>query len=82
MGGLWVVQYFGIEPAPMDRRLRAKEDRWFLPPDNKENHIARWLIAMYDVTKKVGIPGTEREVVAAYEIAPEAARGRRYFVWN
>lgn len=51
-GGLWVVPAFGLDPAT-GRWSKGYEDRattGFSNPDNKENHIARWLLAMHDVT--------------------------------
>ena len=54
MGGIWVVQYFGIDPKTggwTDGFARRKTEA-FSHPDNKENEIALWLIAMYDVTGK------------------------------
>jgi len=53
-GGLWVVPEFGIDratgrwtPGYADRKTNG-----FSNPDNKENLIAEWMIAMFDVTKK------------------------------
>jgi hypothetical protein len=54
VGGLWVVQYFGIDPATgqwTEGYARRKTEA-FSHPDNKENLIALWLITMFDVTKK------------------------------
>jgi hypothetical protein len=53
-GGLWVVPPVGIDPKTgkwTDGYQRRATDGFSLP-DNKQNHIACWLIAMHDVTRK------------------------------
>ncbi len=53
-GGLWVGPPFGIDPQT-GKWTAGYEERnkdGFSQPDNKENLIAMWLIAMYDVTQK------------------------------
>ena len=54
VGGLWVVQYFGIDTKTnkwTEGYARRKTEA-FSHPDNKEHQIARWLITLFDVTKK------------------------------
>ena len=51
-GGLWVVPAFGIDVKTggwTEGYARRMTDG-FSNPDNKQNHIARWLLAMHDVT--------------------------------
>src|SRR4029077_7296935 len=53
-GGLWVVPHFGIS-AQTGKWSEGYADRnqdGFSNPANKQNHIARWLLAMHDVTRK------------------------------
>ena len=55
-GGIWVVPPFGLRPEDpqvdrVDGYKRRKTDGNSLPA-NKENFIALWLLAMYDVTRK------------------------------
>jgi len=53
-GGIWVEPPFGIDRSTgrWTEGFARRKTGGFSLPDNKENHIARWLIAMFDVTKK------------------------------
>jgi hypothetical protein len=53
-GGLWVVPAFGIDKSTgaWTSGYAARFTDGFSNPDNKENAIAEWMIAMYDVSKK------------------------------
>ena len=53
-GGLWVVPAFGIDlqSGKWSAGYARRKTEGFSNPANKQNHIARWLIAMHDVTKK------------------------------
>ena len=53
-GGLWVVQYFGIDRSKgqWTEGFARRKTEAFSHPNNKENLIALWLIAMWDITKK------------------------------
>jgi len=83
-GGLWVVPLFGIDP---------KTDKWtagyqkrgvegFSLPANKQNHVASWLIAMYDVTKT---PVYRDRAEKWWRVMKSRMRHHpngKYFVWN
>jgi hypothetical protein len=53
-GGLWVVPAFGtdLQSGKWSAGYARRKTEGFSNPANKQNHIARWLIAMHDVTKK------------------------------
>jgi hypothetical protein len=53
-GGLWVGPPFGIDPKTghWTEGYERRNKEGFSQPDNKENLIAMWLLAMYDVTQK------------------------------
>ena len=53
-GGLWVVPRFGIDfqTGKWSAGYEQRKTAGFSNPDNKENHIARWLLAMHDATEK------------------------------
>jgi hypothetical protein len=61
MAGILILQSFGgrnfKKCLVMNRRLFLKNARrdieGFSNPDNKQNHIARWLMAMHDFRKKI-----------------------------
>jgi hypothetical protein len=83
-GGLWVVPLFGID---------AKTGNWtegyarrnidgFSNPDNKENHIARWLLAMYDVTAKPIYRQRAEQWFRLMKSRMKTREDGRYAVWN
>jgi hypothetical protein len=84
-GGVWVVPTFGIDrqgnkwTEGYDRR----NTDGFSNPANKQNHIACWLIAMYDVTKKPVYQDHARKwwQVMKY-IRMRTREGGKYYVWN
>lgn len=83
-GGLWVVQYFGIDSATgrWTKGYAERRTAGFSNPDNKENHIARWLIAMYDVT---GRAVCRERAQQWWQLMKSRMRTRddgKYFVWN
>lgn len=83
-GGLWIVPQFGI--APNTHKWSAgyaqRKTTGFSNPDNKENHIARWLLAMYDATKK---PIYQERAAAWFELMKsrmKTVQQGKYYVWN
>jgi len=54
VGGLWVVPEFGLTPGATSWTdgYASRTITGFSNPDNKENHIANWVIALYDATGK------------------------------
>jgi hypothetical protein len=83
-GGLWVVPSFGLDPAGSkwtegyERRITDG----FSLPDNKQNHIACWLIAMYDVTKKPVYRERAEKWWRVMKSRMKLREGGKYFVWN
>jgi hypothetical protein len=83
-GGLWVVPLFGIDPKTgnwTEGYARRNTDG-FSNPDNKENHIARWLLAMYDVTTK---PIYRERAEKWFRLMKSRLKTRedgKYAVWN
>jgi hypothetical protein len=83
-GGLWVVPPFGIDPATGEwtSEYSRKEEDGFSHPANKQNHIARWLLALYDVTAK---PVYRERAEKWFRLMRSRMRLRdqdRFFVWN
>ena len=83
-GGLWVVPAFGID---------AKTERWsdgyarrstdgFSNPDNKQNHIARWLLATHDVTRKPVYRERAEKWFRLMKSRMKTQEAGKYFVWN
>jgi hypothetical protein len=83
-GGLWVVPLFGIDPKTgnwTEGYARRNTDG-FSNPDNKENHIARWLLAMYDVTTR---PIYRERAEKWFRLMKSRMKPReegKYAVWN
>ena len=83
-GGLWVVPPFGIDQATgkwTDGYERRNSDG-FSNPANKQNHIARWMLAMYGVTKK---PIYKQRAEQWWRLMKSRMRlhgDGRYYIWN
>ncbi|MCX5655921.1 MAG: hypothetical protein NTY65_14875 [Planctomycetota bacterium] len=83
-GGLWVVPPFGLDPAggKWTEGYDKRATDGFSLPDNKQNHIACWLIAMYDVTKKPVYCERAEKWWRVMKSRMKLREGGKYFVWN
>jgi hypothetical protein len=84
VGGIWVVQYFGIDPSTgkFTEGFARRKSEAFSHPDNKENLIALWLISMFDVTKK---PIYRERAEKWWQLMRSRMKTRddgKYFVWD
>src|SRR5260221_6241105 len=54
VGGVWIVPGFGIDlqSGKWSTGFERRKTEGFSNPANKQNHIARWMVAMYDATEK------------------------------
>ena len=83
-GGIWVVPPFGIDSKTgkwTEGYERRKRDG-FSHPANKENFIADWLIAMYDVTKKPVYRERAEKWWQQMKSRMKLRENGKYFVWN
>jgi hypothetical protein len=83
-GGLWVVPAFGIDAQTggwTDGYARRATDG-FSNPDNKQNHIARWLLAMHEVTRKPVYRERAEKWFQLMKARMKTREGGKYFVWN
>jgi len=83
-GGLWVVPPFGIDTTTgkwTEGYERRKTDA-FSEPDNKENLIAGWLLAMYDVTKKPIYLERVEKWMRIMKSRMKLRDNGKYFVWD
>jgi len=83
-GGLWVEAPFGIDrqSGQWTSEYANRKIGGFSNPDNKENAIAEWLFAMYDVTGK-GVYRVRTE--SWFHLMRSRMNLRedgKYFVWN
>ncbi|MGD0226583.1 MAG: hypothetical protein ABSF71_30010 [Terriglobia bacterium] len=84
VGGLWVVQYFGIDPKTnmwTEGYARRKTEA-FSHPDNKEHQIARWLITLFDVTKKPIYQVRAEKWWQLMKSRMKTREDRKFFVWD
>ncbi len=83
-GGLWVVPLFGIDPKTgnwTEGYARRNTDG-FSNPDNKENHIACWLLAMHDVTARPIYRERAEKWFRLMKSRMKTRENGKYFVWN
>lgn len=83
-GGLWVVPMFGLDPQTggwTDGYARRNTDG-FSNPANKQNHIARWLIALHDVTQKTVYRERAEHWWRLMKSRMRTREDGKYFVWN
>jgi len=82
-GGVWVVPPFGIDQAAgrFTAGYDSRKTDGFSHPANKQNHIARWLLAMGDVTGK---PVYHERARLWFQTMKSRMRLRdgKYLVWN
>lgn len=83
-GGVWVVPLFGLDAAgtgwvgPYDRR----DVEGFTLPANKLNHVARWLLALYDATGKEVYRERAEQWFVQMKARLRLHDDERYYVWN
>lgn len=81
-GGLWVVPAFGIarQSGKWTEGYANRNTEGFSNPANKQNHIARWLIALHDVTGKAAY---RQHAQQWWQLMKARMRTRdKYYVWN
>ncbi len=83
-GGLWVVPAFGVDlqSGGWSTGYEGRKATGFSNPDNKQNHIARWLLAMYDVTGKVIYRDRAAQWFRLMKSRMTLHQDGKYFVWN
>jgi len=84
VGGLWVAPPFGIDKRTgrwTDGYARRTTDGFSLPA-NKQNHIARWLLAMYDVTHKLIYRQRAEQWFLQMRSRMRPQGGGRFLVWD
>lgn len=81
-GGVWVVPPFGIDEKTGNwtEGYERKDKDGFTHPANKQNHIAMYLLALYDATKKPVYK--ERAEKWFKEMKSRMKLKDKYYVWN
>jgi hypothetical protein len=82
-GGVWVVPTFGIDQKTnkFDANYDNRKTDGFSLPDNKQNFVALWLIAMADVTGKAIY---RKRATQWWQVMKSRMRVRddKYYVWD
>jgi len=83
-GGVWVVPQFGLDPKTgnwTDGYERRNTDGNSLP-DNKENIIAEWMLAMYDATHNAIYRDRAEKWFRVMRSRMKPRENGKYFVWD
>ena len=82
-GGVWIVPEFGIDKDhnQWDSHYDKRKTEGFTLPDNKQNFVAEWLIAMADLTGK---PEYRRRATMWWQVMKSRLhlRDGKYYDWN
>jgi hypothetical protein len=83
-GGLWVEPPFGIDrgTGKWTAEYQNRAAGGFSHPDNKQNGIAVWLLAMFDATGKTVYRDRAEQWFRLMRSRLKLREGGRYFVWN
>jgi len=83
-GGLWVVPAYGVElqTGKWSEGYKLRKTTGFSNPDNKQNHIARWLLAMHDVTQKAVYRDHAAKWFSLMKSRVKLREDGKYYVWN
>jgi hypothetical protein len=83
-GGVWVVPDFAIDAATnkWTEGYSRRATTGFTNPDNKQNHIARWMLAMHDVTGKSVYGDRAKKWFRVMKSRIKTRENGKYFVWN
>jgi hypothetical protein len=83
-GGVWVVPPFGLDQKAKGwtKGYERRKTDGFTMPANKQNHIANWLIAMHDVTKKPVYRERAEKWFRQMKSRMRQRENGKYYVWN
>lgn len=83
-GGVWVVPAFGIDlkTGGWSAGYEDRKSTGFTNPDNKLNHIARWMLAMHDVTGQEVYRERAEKWFQLMKSRMKTRENGKYFVWN
>jgi hypothetical protein len=83
-GGVWVVPAFGIEQktGQWTEGYARRATDGFSNPDNKQNLIALWLLALHEATGKSVYRGHAEKWWRVMKSRMKTREDGKYFVWN
>jgi hypothetical protein len=83
-GGLWVVPDWGMDlkSGNWTEGYAQRATNGFSNPDNKQQHIARWLLALSDVTQKPVYRERAEKWFRLMKSRMKTREDGKYFIWN
>jgi len=83
-GGLWVVPAFGtdLQTGQWSAGYETRKTTGFSNPDNKENHIARWMLALHEATGKPIYRERAAKWFALMKSRMKLREDGKYLVWD
>ena len=83
-GGVWVVPGFGIDSKTHEwsSGYEKRKTEGFSNPANKQNHIARWLLAMHDATGELVYRARAEKWFRVMKARIRTRDKGKYLVWN
>ena len=83
-GGVWIVPAFGVDKntGQWSSGYADRKTTGFTNPDNKQNHIARWLVAMHDATKRPVYRERAEKWFRVMKSRLKTRDGGKSYVWN
>ncbi len=83
-GGLWVVPAFGVDQqtGQWTEGYERRNTEGFSNPANKQNHIARWLLAMHHATEQPVYRERAEKWWRLMKSRIRTREGGEYAVWN
>lgn len=83
-GGVWIVAPFGIDKVSggWSSGYTDRKNNGFTNPDNKQNHIAMWLLALHDVTKKPIYRDRAEKWFRVMKSRMKTRDNGKYYVWD
>ena len=83
-GGVWIVPAYGIDKqtGQWSKGYADRKTTGFSNPANKQNHIARWLLALHDATGKAVYRSRAESWFRLMKSRMRTRVAGRFFVWN
>ena len=83
-GGVWLVPDFGIDSKTggWTEGYAQRATGGFTNPDNKQNHIARWMLAMHDATGKAVYRERAEKWFRLMKSRLKTREDGKFLVWN
>ncbi len=83
-GGVWIAPAFGIDnqTGQWSKGYGDRKTTGFSNPANKQNHIARWLLALHDATGKTVYRQRAEAWFRLMKTRMRTRDGGKFLIWN